>query len=90
MCIRDRASTKFKDILGTNSIYEGTFWIGQMVAHPLPKNAPRDLKVILLKDFKIEIPIFKWNGIRLIRASFQIYNNKKDLDSIVNALSSIF
>ena len=61
-----------------------------MVAHPLPKNAPEDLKDILLKDFKIEIPIFKWNGIRLIRASFQIYNDKKDLDSIVNALSSIF
>jgi len=61
-----------------------------MVAHPLPKNAPEDLKDILLKDFKIEIPIFKWNGIRLIRASFQVYNDKNDLDSIVNALSSIF
>ncbi len=61
-----------------------------MVAHPLPKNAPEDLKDILLKDFKIEIPIFEWNGIRLIRASFQVYNDKNDLDSIVNALSSIF
>ena len=61
-----------------------------MVAHPLPKNAPEDLKDILLKDFKIEIPIFEWNGIKLIRASFQVYNDKNDLDSIVNALSSIF
>ena len=88
--LASEASSKFNQILGTNRIYEGGNWIGQMVAHPLPKNAPEDLKDILLKDFKIEIPIFKWNGIRLIRASFQIYNDKKDLDSIVNALSSIF
>ena len=43
--LASEASSKFNQILGTNRIYEGGNWIGQMVAHPLPKNAPRILKI---------------------------------------------
>ena len=61
-----------------------------MVSHPLPEKTPEDLKNILRRDFMIEIPIFKWNDIELIRASFQIYNDREDLEYMVNALTSIF
>ena len=61
-----------------------------MVSHPLPEKTPEDLKNILRRDFMIEIPIFKWNNIKLIRASFQIYNDREDLEYMVNALTSIF
>ena len=61
-----------------------------MVSHPLPKDTPTDLKEILWNKHKIEIPIFEWNGDFYIRSSFQVYNEKKDLDSLMSVLGSIF
>lgn len=84
------AGSKFEDILSTKKIYSGPPWLGQMVSHPLPEKTPEDLKNILRRDFMIEIPIFNWNDIKLIRASFQIYNDREDLEYMVNALTSIF
>ena len=60
-----------------------------MVSHPLPPDAPHDMKDMLWNEFKIEIPIFEWQGHNLIRSSIQVYNNKKDMDSLMNALASI-
>ena len=53
-----------------------------MVSHPLPKDTPTDLKEILWNKHKIEIPIFEWKGLNLIRISIQIYNTKKDVDMV--------
>ena len=61
-----------------------------MVSHPLPKDTPFDIKEILWNEHKIEIPIFEWNGDYYIRSSFQVYNEKKDLDSLMSVLRSIF
>ena len=84
------ASSRFKSILGTNAISPGSDWIGQMVSHPLPKDTPSDIKEIFWNEHKIEIPIFEWNGDYYIRSSFQVYNEKKDLDSLMSVLGSIF
>ena len=84
------AFSQFQSILGTNAISLGSDWIGQMVSHPLPKDTPTDLKEILWNKHKIEIPIFEWNGDFYIRSSFQVYNEKKDLDSLMSVLGSIF
>ena len=84
------AFSRFKSILGTNAISSGSDWIGQMVSHPLPVNAPLEIKDILMDNYKVEIPIFEWNGNRYIRSSFQVYNEKKDIDSLMSALDSIF
>ena len=81
--------SNFKSILGTSPISDGCDWVGQMVSHPLPPDAPHDMKDILWNEFKIEIPIFEWQGHNLIRSSIQVYNNKKDMDSLMNALASI-
>ena len=80
---------KFKDILGTDSISNGKQFIGHMVSHPLPKNTNQDIKNILWNNYCIEIPIFKWEDLRLIRLSIHIYNDQNDIDSLMGALKSI-
>ena len=79
----------FESVLGTRPITVGNDWIGQMVSHPLPSSAPINLKDILWNEYRIEIPIFEWGGTNYIRSSIQIYNEKKDMDSLMNALESI-
>ena len=76
-------------ILKTEPISNGGNWIAQMVSHPLPKSAPLDLKKILYNQHKIEIPIFKWGNRMFIRISMQIYNEKKEIDLLLSALSGI-
>ena len=87
MIIESLAS--FESVLGTRPITIGDGWIGQMVSHPLPSSAPRDLKDILWNKYRIEIPIFDWGGTSYIRSSIQVYNEKKDVESLMNALDSI-
>ena len=82
--------SNFISMLGTEPLTKGGQWIGQMVSHPLPVNAPLEIKDILMEKYKVEIPIFEWNGNRYIRSSFQVYNEKKDIDSLMSALDSIF
>lgn len=84
------AHSNFKSILNTDPISSGDDWIGQMVSHPLPINTPSSIKDIIWEGYRIEIPIFEWNGIRYIRCSFQVYNEKKDVDSLMSVLESIF
>ena len=81
--------SSFESVLGTRPITVGGDWTGQMVSHPLPANAPGDLKDILWNEYGIEIPIFEWGGTSYIRSSFQVYNEEKDMDSLMNALESI-
>ena len=81
--------SSFESVLGTRPITVGGDWTGQMVSHPLPTNAPNDLKDILWNEYGIEIPIFEWSGASYIRPSFQVYNEEKDMDSLMNALESI-
>ena len=75
--------------LKTEPISNGGNWIAQMVSHPLPKTAPPDLKEILYNKYKIEIPIFEWENRMFIRISMQIYNEKKEIDLLLSALSGI-
>ena len=82
--------SNFISMLGTEPLTTGCQWIGQMVSHPLPVDAPLEIKNILMEKYKVEIPIFEWNGNRYIRSSFQVYNEKKDIDSLMSALDSIF
>jgi isopenicillin-N epimerase len=90
---RENIKYAFKNLgltLKTEPISNGGDWIGQMVSHPLPESTPLDLKEILYHHYKIEIPIFKWGDRMFIRVSMQIYNEKKEVDLLLSALSSIF
>jgi isopenicillin-N epimerase len=59
---------------------------GQMVALRLPDDAPQDLQERLYAEHGVEIPIAEHRTGRLIRASFQGYNDETDLDRLRTAL----
>jgi isopenicillin-N epimerase len=62
---------------------------GQMVTLRLPDEAPEDLKERLYNEHQIEIPVSELNGKRLIRASFQGYNDDGDLERLRAALAAL-
>jgi isopenicillin-N epimerase len=57
----------------------------QMVAMRLPADAPPDLQQRLYDEHRIEIPVS--NGI--IRASYQGYNDERDLEALADALTAL-
>jgi isopenicillin-N epimerase len=66
----------------------GDFY-GQMVSLRLPDTAPEDLQERLYDAHRIEIPVADLDGSRLIRPSFQGYNDASDLERLKGALASI-
>jgi isopenicillin-N epimerase len=65
---------------------ETSKWFGQMCAVRLPDVDLPTLKTRLYDEFHIEVPVFNWNGMPLIRISIQGYNNQADADTLVEAL----
>ncbi len=47
-------------------------------------------KEILYNDYKIELPVHSWNGHNFLRFSIQAYNNHKDTEKFILALSEMF
>ena len=80
---------QFQRVLQTHPISLGDDFLGQMISFPLPKSIDGNLKNLLWKNHNIEIPIFEWNKEKFIRLSIHIYNDQKDIDSLMNALRSI-
>jgi isopenicillin-N epimerase len=68
-------------VLGLEPLGEGL----QMVSMRLPAEAPGDLQQRLYDEHRIEIPVF--DG--LIRASFQGYNGRADLEALRAALEQL-
>ena len=62
---------------------------GQMVSLRLPDDAPADLKERLYDEYRIEIPVSDRDGLRLIRPSFQGYNDERDLEHLQSALEAL-
>ena len=58
----------------------------QMVSMRLPPHAPRDLQQRLYDEYRIEIPTWDTGT---IRASFQGYNDERDLDALGAALADL-
>ena len=61
----------------------------QMIAMQLPQDAPGDLQALLYDEHGIEIPVFERAGGRVIRASFQGYNDESDLEALASAFEAI-
>jgi isopenicillin-N epimerase len=74
--------------LGLSPLAPDEAWLGQMVAAELPDCDTDELKRRLYDDHRIEIPVQRWHGRPLIRASFQGYNDEGDLDALVAALAA--
>jgi isopenicillin-N epimerase len=62
----------------------------QMAAAPLPLTTDVGwLKENLYNQYRIEVPVLAWNQQKLIRFSFQGYNNEEDLGALITALKHL-
>ncbi|HUG93157.1 MAG TPA: aminotransferase class V-fold PLP-dependent enzyme [Planctomycetaceae bacterium] len=76
---------------------EGPAWYGSMVAVPLPATAaepvhpaqPDPLQAALWQRFRVEAPVMRWQGRRLLRVSCHLYNGPSDIDRLVAALAEL-
>ncbi|MGH7644108.1 MAG: aminotransferase class V-fold PLP-dependent enzyme, partial [Gemmatimonadales bacterium] len=65
---------------------ESPEWFGQMVSVPVPWSDAAVAQRRLREEFGIEIPVFSWNGLALLRISVQAYNSAADVDRLVDAV----
>jgi isopenicillin-N epimerase len=62
----------------------------QMSASPLPESTDLEiLKSRLYEEYHIEVPLIEWEGIKLIRYSFQAYNDEGDQQALLAALAEL-
>ena len=64
-------------------------WYGQMFCAEVPVEDTGALKNALLEQFHIEVPVFSWNQKKLMRVSFQGYNQQQDADVLLKALETL-
>ena len=57
-----------------------------MRAVELPPGDPDELWERLYREFRIEVPVYEWEGRRLLRVSIGPYNDEEDVDRLVSAL----
>lgn len=73
-------------ITGLPALSSPEFSAPQMVAMPIPECDVEWLKAALLEQYKIEIPVFKWQDRCIARVSVQGYNSKPQMDLLIEAL----
>jgi len=64
-------------------------WLGQMAAIPLPELDEKRLKQRLFDEFRVEVPLYRWEGRPFLRVSVQAYNTPEDIDALLSALSTL-
>jgi isopenicillin-N epimerase len=64
-------------------------WYGSMASVPLPPGDARALQNELWQKHRIEVPVVDHNGERSIRVSCHLYNDRSDVDVLVDALSAL-
>ena len=64
-------------------------YLGQMTTIIFPFNDHIKLKQTLYNDYNIEIPTYTKDGYTAFRISLQGYNNQKDVDILIDALTNI-
>lgn len=83
-------SIEINRLTGLPAIHNGDDnWFGQMASILLPERIDiLKLKSLLYEKYKIEIPLFDWNGYKIIRVSFQGYNTTDDMELLIKALKT--
>jgi isopenicillin-N epimerase len=65
-------------------------WFGQMVAIRLPDHVDvADLKRRLYDGWRIEVPVYRWKDVPILRISIQAYTSGNDLDRLAEALTAL-
>ncbi len=80
----------FCDLLHTKPLCPITEeFLGQMASIPIRTSKPLELKELLYKKYKIQIPVMPLNGNIYLRYSINAYNSQDDLDVLHQALTDI-
>jgi isopenicillin-N epimerase len=66
---------------------DGEEWLGQMAAIPLPELEVSRLKDRLYREYRVEVPVYRWEGKPFLRVSVQAYNTEEDLLALEKALT---
>jgi len=65
-------------------------FLGQICSIPVNTEDPALLKETLFNEYKIEIPVFNYDGTNtFMRVSFQPYNSEKEIETLLDAIKSI-
>lgn len=64
-------------------------WIGQMAAIPLPDLNAVQLQSRLFDEYRIEVPVYRWEGQPFLRVSVQAYNTLEDIEALVVAMETL-
>lgn len=85
-----KAMVGIEAITGLPSIYPNTAAFSQMAVMPLPPIAdlPK-LKNQLYTEFKVEVPLTRWQERAFIRISVQGYNTAADIEVLLQALTAL-
>ena len=63
--------------------------LGHMASMIIPIENHLEIKNKLINEYNIEIPIFNWKGKNLLRVSYYLYNQEKDINYLIKALKEI-
>lgn len=62
---------------------------GAMCAAVMPPGDRGALQDALWNRFGIEVPVFEWNGRRILRTSTHVYNSRQEIDELAIALRQV-
>ena len=79
---------KFISYFNTEPLFPDE-WIGQMASIPIKTNSDLFLKNKLMHDYKIQVPVFTWEGKVILRFSIQAYNSEEDLNKLFVAVKEL-
>ena len=80
---------RLAELTGLEPVAPDEGWLGQMVTAELPELDHEELKRRLYDEHRIEIPLHRFDGRPIIRASFQGYNDESDLDVLLEVLRGL-
>lgn len=84
------ARQRLVDLTGLEPIVpDDPSWYGTMAHVPLPPGDARALQVALWERHRIEVPVVDWNGGRYVRVSCHLYNDREQIDRLVDALKGL-
>ena len=64
-------------------------WFGQMATLPLPPVDGAALKARLYAEYRVEVPLVQWNDADFVRVSYQGYNARADMETLLQALADL-
>jgi isopenicillin-N epimerase len=80
---------RIRELTGFEQLSPPDGWFSQMFTVQLPVHEPEKFKGILYERFRIEVPVYRWETLSILRCSFQGYNDAGDAEALVAVLKEL-